>query len=256
MSESQGKFVWYELATTDAAAAEAFYKSVVGWGAQDAGVPGSAYTLWTAGGTPVGGLMALTEEARSAGSRPGWRGYVAVADVDAGAAQVVKAGGTIRHAPEDIPGVGRFAVVADPQGVGFLLFRGNGEPPLVPAPGTPGHVGWHELVTTDQEAAFAFYAGLFGWTKSEGLDMGPMGIYQLFAIGGVPAGGMMTKPEAAPAPYWLYYINVDAIDAAVARITAGGGQIILGPMEVPGGSWIVNGLDPQGVLFAVVAPRR
>lgn len=88
------------------------------------------------------------------------------------------------------------------------------------------------------------------------MDMGEMGIYQIFAHGGAPIGGMMTKPKEVPAPYWLYYINVPAIDAAIERIKAGGGKIVLEPMEVPGGAWIVQALDPQGALFALVGPKR
>jgi predicted enzyme related to lactoylglutathione lyase len=258
MSASHGKFVWYELMTTDTAGAEAFYKAVVGWGTQDSGMPGMAYTLLNAGGTAIGGLMALPEEARKAGMRPGWTGYVAVDDVDASAAQLTKAGGAVHRAPDNIPGVGRFAVVADPQGATFVLFKaaaeGPGAPPA-PAPGTPGHPGWRELHAADQEAAFGFYSGLFGRTKAEPFDMGPMGIYQLFATGDAPVGGMMTKMETAPVPFWLYYFNVAGIDAAASRVKAAGGQVQNGPHEVPGGSWILQGLDPQGAMFALVGPR-
>jgi predicted enzyme related to lactoylglutathione lyase len=112
------------------------------------------------------------------------------------------------------------------------------------------------LHTTDWPAAFGFYAALFGWTKGEPFDMGPMGVYQLFATGDCPVGGMMnmTAEPKAP-PHWLYYFNVEAIDAAVARVAAAGGQVLNGPMQVPGGSWIVQGLDPQGAPFALVGPR-
>jgi predicted enzyme related to lactoylglutathione lyase len=257
MTEFRGKFVWYELMTTDMAGAEAFYKSIVGWSAADAGMPGMAYTIFSAGESRIGGLMALPEAARQAGARPGWIGYIAVDDVDAGADRIAKAGGAVHHAPQDIPQIGRFAVVADPQGAVFALFKGLGEgPATLPAPTAPGSVGWHELAAAEWQSAFAFYESLFGWTKSEAFDMGPMGIYQLFATGDMPIGGMMTKPEAVPAPFWLYYFNVEAIDAAAARVTAGGGKILREPHEVPGGSWIVQGADPQGAIFALVAPHR
>ena len=123
-------------------------------------------------------------------------------------------------------------------------------------PGTPGHVGWHELHAGDGESAFAFYSGLFGWAKGEAMDMGTMGVYQIFATGGAPCGGMMTKTPQTPAPFWLYYFNVDALDAAISRVQDAGGQIIIDPMQVPGGSWIVHGLDPQGAIFAMVGPKR
>lgn len=257
MAKSRSRFVWYELMTSDPAAATDFYCRVVGWTARDSGMPGMNYTLLHAGETGVGGLMAVPAEAAAAGARPGWLGYVSVPDVDAYAAKVRDAGGGIHHAPDDIPGVGRFAVVADPQGAALALYKGSSDeaPPAV-APGTPGHVGWNELQAVDGAAAFAFYSSLFGWTAAEAMDMGELGIYQLFATGEQPDGGMMTRVEKSIPPFWLFYVNVDAIDAAVQRIEAGGGRVIAGPQQVPGGSWIVNAVDPQGAVFALVAPKR
>ncbi len=257
MSKAPRNFVWYELLTTDAAAAERFYRDVVGWGAQNSGVPGMAYTLLSAGETQIGGLMTLPEAALKMGARPGWIGYVSVDNVDAEAAEFTKAGGVIHKAPADIPGVGRFAVVGDPQGAALTLFKSasGAEPAPVPR-GAPGQIGWRELHAADREAAFAFYAARFGWTKGDAMDIGPMGVYQLFRAGGdEDIGGMMTRLEAMPAPFWLYYINVAGIDAAAARIEAGGGQVLNGPHEVPGGMFIVQGLDPQGAMFALVGPR-
>ncbi|HYG90744.1 MAG TPA: VOC family protein [Azospirillum sp.] len=260
MSNLHGTFVWYELMTTDMKAAEDFYRGVIGWAARDSGVPDVSYTLFTMGERPVGGVMMLPESAREAGARPGWLGYVAVEDVDASAAKVMEAGGTVHRAPGDIPGVGRFAFVGDPQGAVFALFRGIGEAPPPVAPGTPGHAGWHELYAADWPTTFNFYAALFGWVKADAIDMGPMGTYQLIARGGEGGGsafgGMMTKPDTVPVPFWNYYFNVEAIDSAVVRVIAGGGQIINGPYQVPGGSWIIQGLDPQGAMFSLVAPRR
>jgi predicted enzyme related to lactoylglutathione lyase len=126
-----------------------------------------------------------------------------------------------------------------------------------PAPaGTPGHIGWRELHAGEREGAFAFYSGQFGWTKAEAIDMGPMGVYQIFAIDGAQAGGMMTKTPQTPTPFWLYYFNVAAVDAAMARVTDGGGQVLNGPHQVPGGSWIVQCFDPQGAMFALVGSKR
>lgn len=248
-----GTFCWYELVTTDASAAETFYADVAGWTMRDSGMSGIRYTLAHAGDTPVGGLMTLPEEARANGAPPRWLGYVAVDDVDSKLEALTDAGGKEHRAPQDIPGIGRFAVVADPQGAPFVLFRGNGSPPPGPAAGTPGHMGWHELHTSDWEAAFSFYSRLFGWTKSTAMDMGPMGTYQIIAIDGMDAGAMFNSPRGGPS--WLYYINVADIDAASARITAGGGTIAFGPQEVPGGTWIIQAKDPQGVLFALAGSR-
>jgi predicted enzyme related to lactoylglutathione lyase len=257
MATSECKFVWYELMTSDAPAAASFYRSVIGWQTQDSALTDRSYTMLSMGPAMVGGLMPIPEAARAMGARPAWLGYVGVEDVDVYAARVKAAGGAVHRPAEDIPGVGRFAVVADPQGAGFILFRGSSEQgPAAAAPGTPGHVGWHELHAGDGASAFAFYSGLFGWGKGEAMDMGPMGTYQMFATGGVPVGGMMTKTADTPMPFWLYYFNVEAVDAAMARAKAGGGQVINGPTQVPGGSWIVHCIDPQGAMFAMVGAKR
>lgn len=256
MSDFQGHFVWYELMTTDTEAAKTFYGTVVGWDMQAAPAPNTAYTLFLAGTTAVAGLMTLPEEARSMGARPGWTGYVAVDDVDATANQAVGLGGRVHVPPTDIPTVGRFAVIADPQGAVLALFKDSMADPCQPPPlATLGHTGWHELMAADWEKALEFYGALFGWTRADAMDMGEMGVYQLFAVGGQTCGGMFNKPPAVPAPHWLYYFNVEDIDTAVARVTTGGGTIVMGPMEVPGGGWIVQGTDPQGVMFALFGKR-
>jgi predicted enzyme related to lactoylglutathione lyase len=256
MSGSPSTFVWYDLMTTDPAAAEAFYRAVVGWNAKIWGETG-AYTLVGPGDAMVAGIMALPDAVLAAGGMPGWLGYVAVADVDAATAELAQAGGAVHKPPTDIPEVGRFSVVADPQGAVFQLFTPlAGDNPPVVAPGTPGHIGWHELYAVDWAAVFDFYADRFGWTKADAIDMGPMGTYQLFAAGGVPIGGMMNKPEMIPRPFWGFYFNVPEIDAAAARVAENGGMVLMGPQEVPGGAWIVQCVDPQGAVFALTAPTR
>lgn len=256
MSNAPSHFVWYELMTTDAPAAETFYGKVIGWKMVDAGMPGMRYTLLDAGKGPIGGLMALDAQACEAGAQPAWRGYVAVADVDAYAQQVRKAGGAVHYGPEDIPGVGRFAMVADPQGAVFALFTDASGSTFELPLDVPGTVGWRELNAVDGATAFDFYGQLFGWTKAEAMDMGALGVYQMFAIGGAVQGGMMTKPSAMPMAAWLLYFNVEAIEAAMDRVREGGGQVVHGPEQVPGGSWIAQCLDPQGAAFAMVAPVR
>lgn len=256
MSKQHGQFVWYDVMTSDSKAAESFYRHVLGWDAKDSGMPGAAYTLFSAGSDMVAGLMPISAELSAHGARPCWTGYIGVDDVDASAARVTAAGGSVHRAPADISGVGRFAVVADPHGARFILFHGMSEPASPPAPNTPGHVGWHELYAGERESAFAFYSGLFGWTKADAVDMGPMGIYQIFATAGAPVGGMMTKPPNVPVPSWLYYFNVDDIEAAAGRARKGAGRILNGPMQVPGGSYIVQCSDPQGAMFAMVGPKH
>lgn len=255
MSAANGRFVWYELMTTDLDAAERFYGAVVGWTATDAGMTDFRYTLLSAGETQVGGMMGVLPHLE--GVPPHWTGYIGVDDVDAYAARVVEKGGAVHRQPEDIPQVGRFAVVTDPDGATFILFTPlrSDAPPTVPC-GTQGHVGWHELRALNPERAFQFYADLFGWTKAEAIDMGLMGTYQIFAIDGVAVGGIMQKPDFVPVPGWLFYINVDATEAAMQRVRQARGVVVHGPQEVPGGSWVAVCRDPQSAVFAVVGPAR
>jgi uncharacterized protein len=256
MSTSHGSFVWHELMTSDPAAAMAFYGNVVGWSAQHSPVPGMDYWMLKAGEIPVCGLMSVPEEAKQKGARPMWVGYVGVDDVDAAVAKAKTLGGVVYRPPQDIPTVGRFAIIGDPQGTMLALFKAaspmQGAPP---APGTHGHVGWNELYAVDWEKAFAFFSEMFGWRKDQAIPMGEMGTYQLFAHGEHAIGGMMNKPAQMPAPAWTFYFNVDDIDAAIERTKAGGGQIINGPMQVPGGSWIAQAIDPQGAMFALAGKR-
>ncbi len=256
MSAPNAKFVWYELMTTDVQAASAFYARVVGWTPKDAGMP-EPYTLLHVGDAQVAGAMALPAELATIGRKPVWSGYVAVDDVDATAASILAKGGKLLQPPADIPGIGRFAVCADPQGATFMLFKpARNDPPPKPPENAPGTIGWHELYASDWPAAFAFYSSLFGWTKGDAMDMGPMGTYQIFEIDGVPVGGMMTAPPESPNAGWGYYFNVDGIDAAIGRITQAGGRVVNGPMEVPGPMWIVQAVDPQGAAFALVSGAK
>jgi predicted enzyme related to lactoylglutathione lyase len=251
------QFFWHELMTTDVKAAEKFYGDVVGWKATDSGAPGQQYTLFNVGDRGVAGMLAITPDMAKNGARPGWLGYVAADDVDQAVARLKQEGGKVYIEPQEVPGIIRFAMVADPQGAIFYIAKGlvaNPPPPL--AAGTPGIVGWNELMASDWQAAFAFYSKMFGWTKAEAHDMGPMGIYQLFAAGGPPIGGMMTKPAALPVAFWGFYFNVPAIDAGTEKIKAAGGKILNGPIEVPGGQWVVQAMDPQGAAFSLVAPKR
>jgi uncharacterized protein len=256
---SPSNFVWYELLTTDAKAAETFYRGVVGWGAetQPGGIPGQSYTLLKVGETAVAGLLDMPPAFFSGGAKAGWAGYIGVDDVDAFTARVQGAGGKVHRAPEDIPGIGRFSVVADPQGSPFVLFQPK---PVVQrtelAAGTPGGFNWRELHAVKWETAWEFYSGLFGWTKDVAVEMGPMGTYQTFRAGGeVAIGGMMTAVDQTNRPGWLYYINVEEIEAAAARVKQFGGKVTQEPHEVPGGSWIVQGFDPQGAFFCLVGPK-
>ncbi|CAN5864397.1 VOC family protein [soil metagenome] len=250
--DGRGKFVWYELMTTDAEAAKGFYTDVVGWSTapfEGAPIP---YTMWQKGESAVGGVMGLPDEARQGGVPPHWLGYVAVPDVDAAAARAKELGGRVVHGPEDIPNVGRFAILADPQGAMLAAFRGSQEMPGEDSEPAAGDFSWHELATTDHEGAFDFYSDLFGWEKQQAMDMGDGFVYQMYGFGEKMLGGMYNKPAEQPgSPAWLYYTVVDDLDAAVQKVEKNGGKIIVEPMEVPGGSRVAVGIDPQGAAFGL-----
>ena len=259
MTGFQGRFVWYDLTTTDVSAAIQFYQDVVGW--RPARFD-DAYTVWQAGDRGIGGVTSVHSGAKRATTAPHWMGYVLADDVDALTKKAESLGATTKVAPEDIPTIGRFSVIADPQGATIALFTPLPRPEPPPQPSSeappPGHVSWHELVTDDPEAALAFYARLVGWEKTDAIES-PMGVYQMYGRNNQPLGGMFTKPADMPMPpNWLYYIRVSNVDEAAERVKALGGQVLNGPMDVPGGDRIAQCLDPQGAAFAVhsvAAPR-
>ncbi len=199
-------------------------------------------------------------------------GYIGVEDVDAATSRVIDRGGTVLRSPDEIPGVGRFSVVADPQGAALNLFKPqprtseptsaygaaggtrNG-PAAGAADGIAGSICWRELNTTDLEAADAFYSSLFGWSKGEAIDMGETGTYQILTDKGLPFGGMMIKSQEAPVPCWSFYFSVDGVGAAVERVREHGGRTLYGPSQVAGGGWIAMCFDPQGALFGVASTQ-
>jgi len=252
--DQPARFAWYELLTTDVAAASDFYGKVVGWGAMDGSTPELAYTVLTAGEVPVGGLMELPEEGRRQGATPRWVGYVAVDDIDATASQIRRRGGAVLLPPTD-SNIGRVSVVADPQKATFALVEGLTYGPRQPGGlDELGHVGWHELLAQDRSRIFDFYGELFDWKKDSG-ETDATDFYQLFSSAGQTIGGMLTKLPSVPQPCWLYYFNVDDIGMAAKRVNDAGGRILQGPIELTDGCWIARCADPQGALFALQGAR-
>ncbi|MEO6609632.1 MAG: VOC family protein [Aestuariivirga sp.] len=249
----QNPFVWHDLMTPDVAAAKTFYGAVVGWTFTEQ-MP--AYTVANVEGDKgLGGIMATPAELGS--MHPFWAGYVYTPDVDAACIGIKKLGGVIRREPWDIPDVLRMAVVGDPTGGNFNIMQPlSTEERKLPSVNALGTVGWNELHAGDLDAAWDFYAAMFGWTKGMAVDMGAMGVYQVFQIDGRDAGGMMKRQDPLPSPMWLYYFNVDGIDAAAARVTTAGGKITMGPHQVPGDLWIVSGVDPQGAIFNLLSTTK
>ncbi|HEY6481911.1 MAG TPA: VOC family protein [Steroidobacteraceae bacterium] len=247
-AEIRGRFVWHELMTTDPDAAGTFYSNVVPWKTQPSGMP--SYTLWMSGDNRVGGLMSLPHDAD--GKPPRWMVYIGTPDVDASVATAQRLGGRVLKGAAEIPNVGKFAVLSDPQGAAFIVFTPNAGSDGAASSAAVGDFTWHELATTDPHAALRFYSELFGWKKGASHDMGTMGTYQIISHEGQDVGGVYHARDASMPPSWLGYVRVTDAGKAASAVKAGGGRVLHGPAEVPGGSWIVMALDPQGGAFAVV----
>jgi uncharacterized protein len=247
----RGRFIWHELMTIDPDAAARFYPAVTNWGIQQ-WAHDPSYRMWTVNGAPMGGLMRLTEDARQMGAPPSWLMYVGVLDVDATVREAHARGGRTYVPPRDLP-IGRFAVLADPQGAMFAVYQ-PAQPGGDDDANRVGDFSWHELATTDWRAAWDFYHALFGWETAEAMDMGPAGVYQMFGLAGRTLGGLYGKPADRPGPpAWLCYVLVPDVDRAVDAARSAGGTLLNGPMEVPGGDRIAQLLDPQGAAFSVHA---
>ena len=249
-AEIRGRFVWHELMTTDTDAASDFYSRVVPWKAEDSGMP--SYSIWMSGKVRAGGLMALPENDGPA-TPPHWIIYVGTPDVDATVEAAEKLGGKVLKPAADIPNVGRFAVLSDPQGAAFAVFTPSSMPAeegVLPSGGV-GDFTWHELATTDPDAALSFYTELFGWSKGAAHDMGDM-TYHIVTLDGKDVGGVYKARDNSTPPNWLSYVRVADASKAASAVKSAGGRVLNGPMEVPGGSWIVQVLDPQGGAIALV----
>ena len=252
MANPDGTPIWYELTTADPAAAKRFYDAVVGWSIDaEAPLPGMEYRMIHAGDGHAGGVMTLTAEMKAEGAQPGWLFYVGVADVDGRAEQARSLGGQVLVPPTDIPGVGRFALLLDPQGAPFYIMRGDSEEDSRAfSPSAAGHCSWNELGTSDADAALGFYRSLFGWENRETMDMGPLGGYHFLDLGETRLGALCRADDRQPR--WNFYFRVPSIAAAKERVETAGGTVTVGPHEVPGGDVILIGTDPEGATFSLV----
>jgi predicted enzyme related to lactoylglutathione lyase len=261
MTKTHGSWIWYELMTTDPEGAKAFYEAVVGWTM----TPGTSETgdygfIANADGGMTGGLLKLTQDMTAHGARPCWLGYIGVDDVDAFLPRLEAAGGKVTMPARDVPMAGRIAMVTDCCGAPFYVMTptpppGGGTSTSFSAVKHLGRCGWNELMAGNAANAVGFYSGLFGWALPEPMDMGTMGPYQFVAQGEVMLGAIMQKLPQMPAAMWSHYFWVPSIAAAAEAIPASGGQVINGPMQVPGDDWIVQGIDPQGAMFALVGGK-
>jgi len=265
MANHHGDFLWYELITPDADAAQAFYCPLLGWTVRDAGMPDMDYRLAATTESDVAGIM---ETPDGAPMPPAWLGYVGVDDVDAMAASFADGGGAIHMPAWDVPGVGRMAFVADPQGAMLYVMKGATDEESLAFSydkPRPGHCAWNELATSDPAAARHFYGQRFGWVKDGEMDMGPMGKYEFLrhagrsdgsVMGQGMLGAVMPKMPHMPVSAWTYYFRVPDIDAAVAHIQAQLGTIVQPPIEIPGGDYSLVATDPHGAHFGLVGGRK
>jgi len=246
----RGKFVWHQLMTRDVPGAKDFYSRLVGWKTLPWPLD-PAYTVCHADAGPVAGIMEIPSDLPSEVPSH-WLQYIGTRDVDSTAQAAVRAGGSIVKAPSDMQGAGRYAVLKDPQGAVFAIIDPeNAKPEAAGAPPL-GAFSWHELATSDNEAAFAFYSGLFGWDAIQRMDMGPLGVYLIFGENGVQRGGIYIKPAENPGPpSWLPYVHVPNADEGYAVALSKGAKGTVPPMDVPNGGRIANVIDPAGASFAV-----
>ena len=254
MSNANGRFIWHELSTTDLDAATTFYGRIAPWSTQQ--FEDSTYTMWLNGGQPMGGLVPMKPELVARNMPPHWMPYVQVYDVDESARHVEALGGQIRYGPNEVPNVGCWAIIADPQGATVGLYEPDTEGPRVVATDRAGDFTWHELMTTDAAAASDFYRSLFKWEKAGESSSGPTGMYYTYGLGGEPFIGMFNKSPEMPPPSWWSYIHVDDAAKSAGDVTAAGGRVMNGPMQVPGGDWIAVCGDPQGAQFALHSTKK
>lgn len=259
-----GRFIWYELMTSDADAAARFYGAVVGWKIAEHADPqagGQDYRMiGRSDGGSAGGVLQLTREMVDRGARPTWLGYLHVRNVDAAIKAIEADGGRALMPVMHLP-VGHIAMVADPMGTPFYVMD-----PIPPSDNPDAksdvfdvaaaqHVRWNELASPDLARAKSFYARRFGFEFNEVMPMGAMGDYCFIDHSGVRLGAILQKPKESPIATWLFYFGVDSVAAAKKAIEAGGGSVLQGPHEVPGHEWVVIATDPQGAPFGVVGPK-
>lgn len=255
MVNPHGSFIWYELMTTDPEGAKRFYEDVVGWTIGDPAPAGDVeYRMLGAPDGFAGGMLTLTKEMCDGGAGPIWLGYLGVDDVDAAVEKAVAAGAKVQMDAFDAPGVGRIAMIADPQGVPIYVMRGASEEDSTAYQRhSLGHVAWNELMTSDRQAALDFYREQFGYVQDGAMDMGPeMGEYSFISHDGQIVGAVMKASPESPTA-WQYYVRVADVDAAAGKVAAGGGQVLFGPMDVPTGERVLIGVDPQGASFGLVS---
>jgi predicted enzyme related to lactoylglutathione lyase len=252
------RFVWHDLNTKDLEGSKKFYGEIFNWKIESS--PNSPYLHISAGAEMIGGMRQTDAKDPTPTS---WLGYVGVEDVAASVTAITGAGGKVYMPATTMPNVGTFAVTADPSGAVFAPWKSarggeDVERTTMPAPLT---FVWDELVTTNPDAAVAFYTKVFGW-QGKPMDMGPGGTYTLLQRPGVKtakgdqmsAGGVMKAPAGVPHSFWLPYVGVDDTDSISERAARLGATLAVPPTDIPNVGRFACWMDPQGASIAVLHP--
>ena len=254
-SYPNGKPSWLDLGTTDLGGAEKFYGGMFGWSAsREPAGEGMVYSMQTIGGKSVAGIYNQRPEQKAAGMPPMWLTYITVDDIDATAAKVAPAGGSVMQEPMDVMDVGRMALIVDPSGGVVALWQANKHIGSELS-GEDGTFAWTELISTDPDKAEAFLVEVLG------IETVPMpdapGGYKLLMVNGEPGGGLMLRPEEigdVPS-HWMNYFQVDDAQASADTAVALGGKVLMPPFDTGGPGIVAVLQDPQGAVFSVIKPN-
>jgi predicted enzyme related to lactoylglutathione lyase len=254
-SHEAGTFSWFELATSDANRAKAFYTELFGWKPNDVPMGASpedgVYTMLLKDGLDVAALYPMRQQQREEGVPPNWLSYVTVEKVDESARRARDLGGTVLSEPFDVMGVGRMSVVRDPTGAVLALWEARASIGARRINET-GAACWSELATRDTAAAEKFYTRLFGWKpKTSDYSGAP---YTEFLLGERSVAGMMQiRDEWGPMPpCWAVYFGVQSCDESTSRAQRLGGRVLTPPTDIPGIGRFSIIQDPLGATFSTI----
>jgi predicted enzyme related to lactoylglutathione lyase len=242
-----GSFCWVELVTPDLPASKVFYGSLFGWTVTDELLDGVPYAVLTVGNREVGGMTALSKEAKRSGTSSYWFSYIAVEDAAAIAANAAGLGGQAVLGPLEM-GPASVAVLKDPTGAVFGLWQSLGATGTFDE-GQANAVSLNELSTPNVDRAGKFYATLFGWRELAGESAALP--YKTFTMNGNIVAGMLQGPAAAPAAWTVYFSVADAA-RTLEKATYLGATIIVPLREVPGVGRLAVLADPGGAVFALI----
>jgi hypothetical protein len=241
-----GTFVWREIMTSDVAKSRKFYGALFGWRFEEHDLGGFKYTLLSAGEKGVGGMMSLPAGA----PRSHWIAYVSSPDVDASAKRVAAFGGRLVAGPQDVPNMGRFAVLLDGANACFATWKGaQGDMPAT-QPGL-GEFCWEQLNTTAGAEAKKFYGEVLGWS-TRAFEADPS--VTLFAAGDTPVASLIEAPPGTPA-HWLSYVIVGDLAAARSKAKSLGAKVHLEELNVPTLGTISVIEDDVGAVIGLFEPK-